>query len=439
MIKTLRRKLILINMSLASLVLIVVFAVIAVNTYSSAISDSRGSLTRVLDQRAGIAQIKPQIAPRTPSGDAASPSNAPTATNVDAKPKYSDAEAQARANIHVTATFSVLISSSGRIIEKDTSEVTISDETVSEAARIVYESGESDGVIDEYSLRFKMRREGDCMRVAFVDLERENATMSRFFTVSLCIGAAAFPALFLISLLLCNLAVKPVKVAWEREKQFVADASHELKTPLTVILANTDILLKQKLPASQSKWVESTREEGHRMKSLVEDMLFLAKADAEDKPYIMERVQLSDAVWNASLQFEAVAFERGISIGTSIADDIVTLTNLKAVKQILGILLDNALKHAPAQSDVTLSLSKQHDCAVIAVKNYGEPIPAESIAHVFERFYRSDSARSRDEGGFGLGLSIAKRISERLSASLEAQSNEKDGTVFTLSIPIKKS
>lgn len=437
MIKTLRRKLILINMSLASLVLIVVFAVIAVNTYSAAIQDSRGSLTRVLDQRAGIAQIKPQIAPNMAAA-AASQSNAPTSTNV--KPKYSDAAAQARANIHVTATFSVLLSPSGRIIDTDTSEVTIADETVADAARIAYEASEkTEGVIEKYSLRYKLRREGDCIRIAFVDLEREKTTMSSFFTVSLFIGAAAFPALFLISLLLSNLAVKPVKVAWEREKQFVADASHELKTPLTVILANTDILLKQKLPSNQSKWIESTRDEGLMMKSLVEDMLFLAKADAEDKPYIMELVQLSDAVWNTSLQFEAVAFERRINIVSNIADDIVALTNLKAVKQILGILLDNALKHAPANSDVTLSLSQRHDNAVISVKNFGEPIPQAAIEHVFERFYRSDSARTRDEGGFGLGLSIAKRISERLFATLEAQSSERDGTVFTLSIPIKKA
>lgn len=437
MIKTLRRKLILINMSLASLVLIVVFAVIAVNTYSGAISDSRGSLMRVLDQRAGIAQVKPQIAPRISQGNAASQSDAPTSTN--AKPKYSDAAAQARANIHVTATFSVLMSPSGRMIDTDTSEVTIADETVAEAARIAYEAGENDGVISEYSLRYKMRREGDCTRIAFVDLERENATMSMFFTVSLFIGAAAFPALFLISLLLSNLAVKPVKVAWEREKQFVADASHELKTPLTVILANTDILLKQKLAPNQAKWVESTHDEGLMMKSLVEDMLFLAKADAEDKPYIMEQVQLSDAVWNTSLQFESVAFERGINIVSSIADNIVTLTNLKAVKQILAILLDNALKHAPSNTDITLSLSQRHDLAVISVKNYGEPIPPAALAHVFERFYRSDSARSRDEGGFGLGLSIAKRISQRLFATLQAQSSEKEGTAFTLSIPIKRA
>ena len=258
---------------------------------------------------------------------------------------------------------------------------------------------------------------------------------------------------FLISMLLSNVAVKPVKTAWEQQKRFVADASHELKTPLTVILANNEILLSGMADGDyekQKKWIRSSQEEAEHMKTLIDDLLFLARSDedAHGRQLIKSTCAFDELVTGAVLQFEPVMFEAGVALHTAIAKNIKMECDEIQMKQLIHILLDNAVKYAGEKGEMFVGLKKSGSKLKLTVANTGEPVADEDLKHIFERFYRSDKARTRGSG-YGLGLSIAYTIAESHGGSLRAESglladmdtsgwdiqNEKTGTMITATLP----
>jgi signal transduction histidine kinase len=247
---------------------------------------------------------------------------------------------------------------------------------------------------------------------------------------------------FLVSLFLARWALKPTEESWKRQQQFVADASHELKTPLTVLLADADILLAhpQDTIESQRKWVEYIQDEAHRMKELVEDMLFLARGDAAAKTQLEALpVGLSDLCWNCLLSFEPVAFEQGVDLASDVAPGVTVSGDGGQLRRLVAILLDNACKYCPHGGKVTLTLAKNGDRAALTVHNTGPAIPAEALPHLFERFYRVDAARGRSTGGYGLGLSIAASIAQRHRGKISVTSSEEAGTAFTVTLPAEHS
>ena len=237
--------------------------------------------------------------------------------------------------------------------------------------------------------------------------------------------------IFLISFLLSSFAVKPVKSAWEQQKQFVADASHELKTPLTVILANNNIMMSHtnSTVKDEKQWLESTEEEAQHMKSLIDQMLFLAKSDAGETNVEMSEVDFSEIVEGTSLNFEPVAFEKGVMIDPQIDSEVTLIGNATQLNQLSHILIDNAVKYSEENSTVTIKLKKHSDGVEFSVNNFGSVISEDDLEHIFDRFYRAE--KSRTTKGYGLGLSIAKKIVESTNGKLTVQSNEKDGTTFT--------
>ncbi len=235
-----------------------------------------------------------------------------------------------------------------------------------------------------------------------------------------------------VSYLLSVIAIRPVERAWKQQRQFVADASHDLKTPLTVILANSDILRghKDETVASQLQWVESTAEVAGRMKGLCEELLELAKS--EDTVTRVEpcEVKLSELCQSICLQFEPVAFDKGVDIISEIAEEITLHTDGGICVRIMSVLLDNAIKYGKKGTSVQFGLTKTRQGAAMSFTNFGVVIPKEEIPHIFERFYRSD--KSRAVGGHGLGLSIAKNLTESIDGKISVTSSEKEGTTFTV-------
>ena len=183
---------------------------------------------------------------------------------------------------------------------------------------------------------------------------------------------------------------------------------------------------------SQGKWLGYIREEAQRMRSLVEDLLFLAKSDAQKLPFSLQQVRLSDLVTASLLSFEPVAFEAEVSLSENIAPGIVLKGDEAQLWRLVVILLDNAVKYAGQNGSVTVTLSETQGKAQLAVHNTGPAIPAEHLPHLFERFYRSDAARDRESGGYGLGLAIAQSIAEGHSGKISATSAPQLGTTFTV-------
>ena len=279
-------------------------------------------------------------------------------------------------------------------------------------------------------------------RVVLVDTSAMDEAFSAQLRNDVLISIAALLALLLIANFLAERALKPVEHAWEEQRRFVADASHELKTPLAVIIANTQILANDPaIPAESKRWVESTADEAGHMKSLVTDLLELARTDETiaGSAGIMksDRVDFSELVENAALEFDAIAFERGNSIDERIASDVFVQGDQEWLARLCKILVDNACKYAATGTVVSVVLEHEGKRCRFAVNNKGNVIDAEDLPHVFDRFYRTDKARSRKSkaSGFGLGLAIAKGIVTAHNGTISATSKEADGTTFEVVLP----
>ena len=243
---------------------------------------------------------------------------------------------------------------------------------------------------------------------------------------------------FVISLILAQIALKPVENNWAKQKQFVADASHELKTPLSVIMANTEIIAShgEETVESQMKWIENTRSESQRMAELVNDLLFLAKNDDGLKAQ-MEVVNLSECIETIVLSQESLFYENGKSFTYEIAPDLRVFGNVGQLKQLATILLDNANKYSTGSGNIRLEVNAVGKHAQITVSNDCAPLTDEQLDHLFDRFYTVDESRNKNVTGNGLGLSIAQIICVTHRGNISADYD--DGTVtFTATLPLSK-
>ncbi len=274
------------------------------------------------------------------------------------------------------------------------------------------------------------------MILVFSDRSFELAMLRRLILISVIIGIASLVVLFIISLFLATWAIEPVKKSWEKQKQFVADASHELKTPLTVIGTNVDVVLANEddTVKNQKKWLHYIKDESSRMSDLVNDLLYLAKVDNHEDKLVLSSFLFSDLVTESALFFEPLVYEKGKTMETDIAPRIFMTGDQKKMKQLLMILLDNALKYSDENGHIALSLKSEKDKIKLTVTNTGKKIPPEDLDRIFERFYQVDASRDRKVGGHGLGLSIAKSIVEDHKGTIAVSSTE-ENTSFTVTFP----
>ena len=283
-------------------------------------------------------------------------------------------------------------------------------------------------------------------RIAFADSSQYFSYLKIMLADGMILMLIASFVLWFIMRFLATMCLRPVEKAWEQQKNFIADASHELKTPLTVILTNSGILKSHKFDTidRQMQWVDSTYEEANHMKDLVEKLLLLAKTDNMSRKNMFADVNLSELAMQLSLQYEPVAFENGVLLDSRIENDIHLQGDSVALNQIIHILLDNAIKYAEKNTVIELSLKKRHTYSFrrdtgyvyLSTRNMGTPIPEEDIPHLFERFYRSDKARTSGNG-YGLGLSICKNLASLHNADIYVTSDARNGTVFTVKFKIK--
>ena len=293
-----------------------------------------------------------------------------------------------------------------------------------------------EGTIATYHLRYLRQDNGLYEKLAFVDMSMEQAVLRKTMGSYLFIALASLLLLLGVSILLSRWATRPVEKAWTQQRQFLSDASHELKTPLTVILSNAELLEQAQLSDKPARWADNILSEAGRMRSLVEEMLTLARADNMVRTAVLTEVSLSDIAADCALAFEPVAFEAGKSLDYTLAENITVLGDREKLRQLISVLLDNAIKYGADGGTVTLSLEKTDRQAKLTVSNPGDPIPPEQLGHLFERFYRADDSRG-EKSGFGLGLSIAQTIAAEHKGTLKAESDD-ISTRFLYTMPLKK-
>lgn len=321
----------------------------------------------------------------------------------------------------------------------------ISQDVLEQAGQQLAGADEGFGSLSDLGLFYVKRQAGGVTYLAFADMGSASGWRTLAATLAV-VEVAALAVFFVISLFFSRWALRPVARAWTQQRRFVADASHDLKTPLTVILANTSIALEhpERSVASQSQWLESTQHEAEAMQGLVGDLLTLAKMDEEEaaaqsgaaRP-AFEEVDLSDVLEGEVLQFESVAFERGVKLESQVEPGIELRGNEQRLRRLAGTLIDNACKYVDDGGAVDVSLSRSGKQAKLAVRNTGAPISPEDLPHVFDRFYRADKARTGSAGGHGLGLAIARAIAEEHGGTLTVASTQAEGTVFTATLPLK--
>ena len=297
-------------------------------------------------------------------------------------------------------------------------------------------SADSDeGVLAEHHLRYLRQAGLLSTRIAFTDSTLEQATLRSLLTGSLLIGLAALAVLFACSYVLSGAVTRPVDRAWQQQKQFLSDASHELKTPLTVILSSAE-LLEQSAAPEQKQYVDNVRAESRRMKRLVEDMPTLSRVERGGEHLPDTTADLSDAAADAALRFEPVAYEAGHTLSYDIAPGLLVRGDSGKLEQAVAVLLDNAIKYAAPGTEVRLDAARQGKNACLWVENQGDPIPADKLPHIFDRFYRADESRT-DGGSFGLGLPIARAIVEAHRGTLRCDSGGHT-TRFTITLPCRQ-
>ena len=296
-------------------------------------------------------------------------------------------------------------------------------------------STQKSGVLKEYGLRFVRVVTPNTERIVFADMSRETSILSDLLETCLLIGAASFIVFLIISILLAHWAVKPVAVAWEQQRQFVADASHELKTPLTVILSNAQMLSGNgEDPELREKLTSNIVTVSQQMKDLVTKLLNSARVDQGIDTMEFSTLDLSETVSNAILPFDSIFYDQEKALSSKIEDGILVRGSQSHLVQVVDILLDNAQKYSSEHGHTWVTLKRQgtKHC-LLTVSNEGEPISAKDLKHIFKRFYRADAARVRT-GSYGLGLSIAEGIVKAHKGKIWAESRNGINT-FAVQLP----
>lgn len=301
------------------------------------------------------------------------------------------------------------------------------DEQISGIAESIRADGKDSGRVGTQFYR-KTAKDGKTTLLV-LDARLDFLSAASTLRSTILIAAAACLLLSLLAWLLIRRMVRPVEEAFVRQKQFVSDASHELKTPLAVISANAEVLEQE---IGENEYLGYIRSEVRRTDSLVRNLLTLARMDRSDAPAEMKPFDLSHALLDVVLPFESTVYEAGKTLETEIPDGIECCGNEEMIKQLAVILLSNALKYSDENGRIRISLTARGKQREICVFNTGNPIPPEDREKIFDRFWRGDPAHSRETGGHGLGLAIARSIVEAHRGSITVKSTEKEGTAFTV-------
>lgn len=332
-------------------------------------------------------------------------------------------------DFQLSTFYSVAFSEDNAVLAVNNGDKSIySEEELIELAGNVLKGGQASGKVG--SLSYIVCQKEGYQLVAFKDNTVSENSLSMLLKNILIVGGAAIIVLFFLSLYLSKRIVKPLEENDQQQKQFISNASHELKTPVAVISANAEILSRE---LGENDWLANIAYENERMGELVKQLLDLSRAENKENP--MEQVDFSRIAEGEILALESLAFDQGKEIHSELEEGITLTGNASQLTQLVSILMDNAIRHSTGNK-IDAALKRHGHEAILSVENEGEEIPADKLQHLFDRFYRLDEARNSEGNHYGLGLSIAKAVTEKHGGNIKASCQE--GKVkFTVFLPIK--
>lgn len=330
-------------------------------------------------------------------------------------------------NINIDGVYYIEIEGSNIIQNSDTEK----DKAIEEYAIKASKKDKETGIIGKYIYKVKKIR-GNVKSIMLMENEETIFQVRKILISSSIISILSLIMLYIIAKKVSRFIVKPVEETFEKQKQFISDASHELKTPLAVIEANVDVLSNE---VGDNKWMVYIQNEIESMNKLINELLLLTKIENIDNMKEYNQFDISKEIEIICSMFESMAYEKNVKLSSNIQKGINMNGNKEDVEHILSTLIDNAIKHTESEKEVIVELAKEKSEIIMQIKNIGQPIPEEEREKIFERFYRIDKSRNRKEKRYGLGLAIAKSTVQKYNGNIEVHYKE-PYTIFKVRIPI---
>lgn len=421
-IKTLRRKFIAATMLSLAAVLLVILGGVNLMSYQKVISDA-DAILELLCANSGTF-------PEFPTGKRPAQAAAQPPISAD-KPGFGD-RGLSPETPYESRYFSVVLDETGQVVYTDTVQIAaIDDDTAASYAQAVWQSGRTSGFWEDY--RYACRSEANGWRIIFLDCGRTLSGFRTTLLASVMLALVGLGAVLVLLLILSGRIIRPVAESYEKQKRFITDAGHELKTPLTIISADTDLA---EMECGENEWLEDIRRQAQRLTGLTEDLIYLSRMEEAQPRLQFLEFPISDVVEEMAQSFLAPARSQDKKLEIEVKPMISCNGDEKAVRQLVSILMDNALKYAPPGGHLTLRLERQGRTVVLTVSNTTVyPVDKESLEHLFDRFYRADQSRNTQTGGYGLGLSIAKSIVSTHRGKIRAESPVPDLLTIVVSLP----
>ncbi len=418
MIRKLRIKLVAVSMISVSIVLIVIMAVINILNYQQVITDSdeilsvlaaNGGSFKSLGNHDSLQltqddEIKKQDGSQHPSLEDMSPETP-----------------------YESRYFSVEINQNGTIVSVDTGKiVSVDTETAMSYAKSVYNSSKSRGFISNYRY-LKGTYDSDTI-IVFLDCTKSLSTFRSFLFYSAVVSAFGLLAVFALVMLLSGKITHPVLESYEKQKSFITDAGHEIKTPLTIIDADATVL---EMECGENEWISDIHSQTKRLTELTKDLIYLSRMQEENNKLQFIDFPLSDMLVEAAQSFQSLAIVQGKTFTVDVEPMLSICGDEKSIQQLINILLDNAIKYSDENGSISLTAKKKGRGVCISVCNTAEDVSQESLRRMFDRFYRGDKSRN-SQGGYGLGLSIAKAVVESHKGKISAASRDGKSVLITV-------
>ena len=409
------------------LVLVILIGAINVLNYSSVVTDADGTLTMLAENGGRFPGFSGKNYTPPREGDARNSSDDSSRRlygNRDRRELSAELPFQSR-------YFTAIIDEDGTVGSLNVENIAALDESEASALALsVFAKGRGRGFADGYRYR-RTEMDGGTMLI-FLSCHRELATVQTFLLVSGIISAAGLTAVFLLIVLFSRRIVRPIAESYEKQKRFITEAGHELKTPLTIINADADVL---EMDLEQpSEWLDDIRTQTQRLTVLTNDLIYLSRME-EDVPVQMIEFPLTDVVSEMAQSFFAVAKSQNKTFDVSLQPMLTLSGDEKAIRKCVSVLLDNALKYSPEGGVIRLRLQKEGKQIRLSVYNTAEQVQKGNADRLFDRFYRADASRNSAAGGFGLGLSVAKAVVEAHKGKIHAFSEDGASLTIEASLP----
>ncbi|MDO4295403.1 MAG: HAMP domain-containing sensor histidine kinase [bacterium] len=328
--------------------------------------------------------------------------------------------------------FSVQLTNQGNLIAADTNQIAAIDRnTAISYAENILASDKVQGFVGTY--RYAVQDLAEGKRIIFLDCSRSFYHFQNFFITSLVIATLGMAAVLILIILFSKRIVQPVAESYEKQKRFITDAGHEIKTPLAIIRADADVL---EMDLENNEWISDIKEQTRKLTDLTNDLISLSRMDEEQLPQQLSNFSLSQLAEESVHSFQAMAVSQKKNFQVQIAPNLTLHGDPKMLARLLSILLDNALKYCPAQGEIDFMLTRHGKSARLELTNSATNIQSSELPHLFDRFYRTDQSRNSQTGGYGIGLSIANSIVMAHKGKISASTKDGNSLTMTVTLPL---